>query len=407
MATPNYNLRQGGPVTTVGVTGGMVEDRFVKNIDQKVEWDHADIAQFTTFLRAIKGRMKTTKRTKFHMRKRSGIPMKLTTSGATADTTTELIRITDNVAAIRAKDILLNIVTREQYKVKTTPVATGGEVDVAVTRGHGTSTAANIGAGVSILRLANSQGQWNGAGPLIGTDPEMDYNYVQEVRTPFGASDVCQKIANSGGIIGPSEMKWVQEDSYRDHLRTLNNSVLFGVRDEDGTAHTTAGLEYWLRNGGDAHYHDTTGVTLTEAAFDDYLYDLWYYSKKDKLCLCGEQLIALVKGWAKTYLKINMELKKYGLNVWNYQSRQGLTIQMMLEPSLVDAGLDDVAWFIEPECTALVGYANTMYSVLYKGDTGNGLQARDVTGKIYEFRTDLGLEFTKGFHCGQMVGISA
>jgi hypothetical protein len=339
--------------------------------------------------------------------KRTGVPRSVT-SGAQASTVATTIPFaTGQWQTLRASDILLNTSTNEQVFVSETPSGSG-TVNVTVTRGFASTTPAAITDQDTWLRLGNAQSEWSSSPDLIGTDPTTSSNYVQQIRHPFGASGRAIAIGKAGGNIGPDEMEWLREDTFRDHQEAKERTLLWGVQSLNGTRTTTDGLISQISAAGSgAAYKDWAALKPTQDRLDLYLYDMFKYSAKDKMALCGSEFPTYVRGLAYGKLVVdNQESTKYGLRISTYRSPHG-DVQFMHHPYFEAFGLSKSAFFFEPECVTLRGIRGRMDTVLDTGPGGNGIQANDVDGTIYQYMCEIGLQVTNLERCGYMEGFDA
>jgi hypothetical protein len=387
-------LRQGGSTIVV-----QNSNRLIKNIDQTVLWDYGTVAPFLVFLSIVKGRSRETKLHKFEWLKRTGVPRSVE-SDVQADTGAVVIPFpATEWPTLRATDVLHNTRTGEQVYVNTTPTGSG-VVNVSVTRGYAGTTAAAINDADTWLRLGNAQGEWSTSPDLIGTDPTSDYNYVQLIRHPFGASGRAIAIGKASGNIGPDEMAWLKEDTYRDHTESKEKILLWGKKSLNGSRTTTDGLIAKLTaSGSDAAAKNFSGLIVSQKRLDDFLYGMFKYSAKDKIALTGSELVTTIRNLAYGKLLIDDATTQYGLRIMTYKSPHG-DVKFVHHPYFEQYSLSGSAFFFEPECVTLRGIPGRMNTVLDTGPGGNGIQANDVDGTMYQYVWEGGLQVTNIERCG-------
>lgn len=392
--------RQGGST----IVGQNSTNRIIKNIDDKVLWDYGAIAPFLVFLSIVAGRSRETKTHQFTWLKRTGVPRSVE-SDAQADTAATSIPFpATEWQTIRKDDILLNTRTNEQVLVQQTPSGSGIQ-NVSVIRGFASTTAAAINDADTWLRLGNAMGEWSNAPDLIATDPTSSSNYVQQIRHPFGASGRAIAIGKAGGNIGPAEMEWLREDTYRDHTEAKERTLLFGAQSLNGSRTTTDGLLTQIKAG--CTGKDWSALKPTQARLDTYLYDMFKYSAKDKMALTGSEFPTYIRDLAHGKLVIDdQNTNQYGLRISTYRSPHG-DVKFIHHPYFEQFGLSKYTFFFEPECVTLRGIPGRMNTVLDTGPGGNGIQANDVDGTIYQYVWEAGLQVTNLERCGYMYGFDA
>lgn len=390
-------IRQGGSSIT-----SLTANRLIKNIDQEVLFDYASISPFTTFLTMVKGRSKPTALHQFTWEKRTGVPRHVESESALIGATSIQI-IAADWPILRATDILQNKRTGEQVFVTTTP--TSALVDV--TRGFANTSAAAVNDADIWIRLGNAQGEWSTAPSLIGTDPTSYSNYVQEIRHPFGASDRAIAIGKAGGLIGPTEMEWLDEDTFRDHQEAKEKILLWGRQSLNGSRSTTDGLIAQItRTSTPAASYDFTGKLITRKRLDDFLYLMFKYSPDTKMALTGSELPAVVREWAYGKLWIDEGVNSFGLRLNTYKSPHG-DVKFITHPYFEEYGMSGYAYFFEPKCCQLRGIKGRMNTVMDTGPSGNGIQANDVHGTIFEYWAEIGLQVSMLERCGWLYGMDS
>lgn len=382
-------------------------NRFIKDIDPQMKWDYASSAPFLVFLGMTRKTSGFCRSEKPAWLKRDGVPRQVISAAAT-DVAATIGFKDGSFQAIRATDIIENDRTREQVFVTATPTGTG-TVSVSVTRGYAGTTAAAVLDDDVWTRIGNAQGYWSEMPDLIATDPEDDFNYIQLFRHPFGADKRLIQVAESGGMIGLGELDYLDGETYRDHVESVERALLRGVPSKVGEVTTMGGLDYFITRSGTAanNYDFTSAGVLTEKLFTDYLYDMKKYAVgKRTICICGTELPAAIDEWAKDKLRIQPKAKEYGLNIQTYNSRFG-DVDLIIHPFFGMWGWDDRAYFLDEESARLLGLKGRRDTVLNTGPSGKGLQANDVDGKIFEYRCEPTLKMEYIERCGLAQGIQA
>jgi hypothetical protein len=353
----------------------------------------------------LKGKTQVTKNFKFEFLNRTTMAQTVTSTGAVGSTGNVSFAAA-HFGILRARDLLYNTRSAEVIRVDETPTAAG---EVVVTRGYAGTSAASITDGDTWRRLANAVEEWSDVGDLIAQDPGNDFNYVQTIRDPFGASGHAQRIAAAGGMIGPDEMTFLDEDTYRDHLLRCESTLLLGERSKTGTTYTTRGVYQWLTASGKvAQSADVNSTGLTKAILDDFIYDMARYSPSKRWTVfCGNTLLNIIDGWQYAKIQINEQAQKsFGMWVTTYNSRHGV-LNLVPHPLFEDLGWSNRAIFLDLDCFSLKGFSGWTDSALYKGRDGKGLQGNGVDGTIYEYRTTLGTQAQQTERCGVMINIKA
>ena len=231
------------PISQGGRTLDQVAaNRFVKDIDPQIKWDYASSAPFFVLLGLSKKTSGVCKSEEPKWQQRSGVPRQVNSEDVETDAATAIDFTDATWKILRETDILENDRTREQIRIAATPATK----EVTVVRGYAGTTAAALVAGDTWTRLGNAQGYWSDTPDLIGTDPTEESNYVQRFRHPFGADDRLVGIGESGGNIGPKEIDYLDEDTYRDHVESVERALVRGIKNKTGDVTTMGGIDYFL-----------------------------------------------------------------------------------------------------------------------------------------------------------------
>jgi hypothetical protein len=397
-----FNPRQGGSVITAGEPGGMVDHRFVQNIDPKIRWDYAGINPFLTVMHRL-GKAKAEKTIKYEFESRETPPQIIANDAASYAAGATTINFPTNWQLLREGDILANVRSEETIRVNSTPTSQA----VSVSRGFSGTSAAAVNASDDWRRLATAVEEWSDVRDLVGSNPTKDWNYIQTVRDPFGASGHAQRIGRAGGMIGPNEMEYLREDRYRDHLLNLEGTIMMGERSLNGTTYTTRGLRPWLTYSGTPAYNLDVSGGFNYGVLDQVMYNLGLYSPNHYwLVLCGSRFAQHVKHWGWEKMETANGLKKIGLFGRRYEATEG-RIDIVRHPMFTENGWDDEALFLDLECFDVRGFEGLLNPVVYKGRNGQGLQGNGVDGTIYEYRTTLSLTGRNLHRCGRIHGIPA
>jgi hypothetical protein len=249
----------------------------------------------------------------------------ITTSGATADTTTGTITVTSgDETKVVAGDVLFNPDTRELILVTSTSAGS-----IACTRSIGAASG-NIGSGDVMLILGNTSVESGGMPTAKYEAASWDYNYIEHVKNSIDISGRMQRLGTLeyGGkdvLYNTEKMKRFQET-----LRALELKFFFSDQCSPSGSTTTrrtymAGLTYYIRAASSRTYN-VNGAVLTWAiieaiadqAFNNTDMDeLWAFASPRYMSQFAQLLYAK---WTPSDVKS----KKLGATVMEVETSSGL-----------------------------------------------------------------------------------
>jgi hypothetical protein len=384
-------------------TGDLLSNRIPIDMSPDITRKTEMNAPFTVLLELMNA-FETSKGRKFEWMERDDYQNTVTLSSAyTADA--GVMTMADDYVLLHLGDILYHPGTSVYFRV-----TTSGTMDATVDvedNFPSTSGASNIAAGEELYIIGNAQDEFSNVSQLIASKPTAKYNYIQHFRQPFGVSG----RVNASELIGGSEYEYLRDDHYRAFMRRREAAFLFGVRGLQASTDITSsgGLKYFMdAAGSNCHQRDMSGLVLTQAEWDDFLKDAMYEaSGPEKLLITGRNVPAYLNGFAKKYLKLDMEIKKWGLHIKEYETPDGL-LRILHHKLFTELGLDDEAWVLDlPSLKrrGLAGERSTPH--LNTGVNGAGIQLPGEDGVKVEYSVEEGLEFRHAERFARIYNVAA
>lgn len=363
-------------------TADMLSNRIPIDMSPEITRKVGDNAPFTILMNQLEGEECDTYKKEW-MERDDWANSATVSAAANADAGT-LTFGNNEYKKLRISDILYNPLTEERFRVTATPTTSSVTVTCNWPTGSGGSAVAN---GQEFYIAGNAQDEWSDVRALISTKPAAKYNYIQHLRDPFGVSGRLQATK----LIGPSEMDYLDEDVFRNHMRQLEIAHLFGERGKSGDITTMGGLKFYMdAAGSDCEQRDMTGIPLTLSELLDFCNSAFLYGSNDKLALCGQNVSQIIDGFAYEKLKVDMEVKNFGVNIQTFTSPRGV-LHLLYHRLFTDLGLDDEMWVVDMSVLKRVGLAGRRDTHLNTGAGGNGLQGNGEDGTKYEYATESGL----------------
>lgn len=219
-------------------------------------------------------------------------------------------------------------------------------------------------------------------------------NYCQDVRTPFGVTEV----AAAATVYGENDWAFQMRKAGITHQRKLEWSALFGIP-EVGVSTLSAGVDTAPPMAGGIRYYLDLGastsrkvsqaeITMTE--FLDFLEAGFEFGSAEKVMFCSPVLRTALDYWGITKLQTFSEKNVFGMKVATWVSAHG-TVKFVTHKMLKDPGADG-AWnfLLDMENIRWIDYANIGSTRLRHLDV---YQATGETSKKAEYQTIGCMEF--------------
>lgn len=310
-----------------------------------------DAAKFTTLtMRTNKG---TTQATTHRWLDDELQPDEVQINDATTGSAGSVTITVDDGNAFAAGDLVLVNASKEVMLV--TAISTN---DLTVTRDYGQggtpgytaradSTSDN--AWLTIIGNAFEQGH---PLPSIKNFQEVERtNIVQDLRTPFGVTEIVAATAQYGENDWPYQMR----KKGIEHLRNLERQNVQGVAvTSDLSLYATtntapgaaAGIDFYIREYGDsARQISQTEITQTE--FLDAIEAMFAFGGQNKLLLASPTLRTAFDFWGISKLNTFVAGTVFGMKINRWESSWG-TIAIVTEEILRDPGSDgETSYFVD------------------------------------------------------------
>jgi hypothetical protein len=220
----------------------------------------------------------------------------------------------------QAGQVVLNTRTGEQMRV--TSVASDV---ITVLRGWGVTSAAAILDDDVVLILANAEAEGASAPSIISIGPDVDYNYIQNVKTPFGMTTRARAITRAGGTYGGNDQNTQMKNASIAHLRKKELQMLFGERKLDSSNFThpataCGGLREFVTS-------NVTNVNgnLTEPVMQTFIRGVFADGRGSdtRVCICDPIYIEALTHWHKNHVQTTINDERFGGKVTRYFSAFG------------------------------------------------------------------------------------
>lgn len=228
----------------------------------------------------------------------------------------------------RVGDFVRNTATGEGFEVTATAAGT-----LTVNRGIGSVAAAAMGATDELFIINNVNQEGASLREIKTVKVANAFNYCQIERTPFG---VTGTEAAAKMVSGP-ELDRLERNTALEHMRALEQTVLFGARKEDlgttGKPKRFAGgiTEFVVTNTSNG------GGTLTEATFAGFLRQGFRYGSSRKALVAAPLVVQAIEGFARNNIRVvNDQATTYGITMRQYVSGQG-EVDIIMDRALADS----------------------------------------------------------------------
>jgi hypothetical protein len=384
-------------------TDDILNNRIPIDMSADITRKQENNAPFTVLLEMM-NKFNTTTGRKFEWMEQDDYQNTVTLSAAyTANST--VMTMADDYVRLRLGDMLLHRPTNMYFRV-TTDGAMDATVDVNPNFPTGTGSL-NIAAGEELFLIGDAQKEGSDLRQTLGSKPTPKYNLLQQLRQPFKATGRL----NASQLIGPGELEYLDQNEYRAFSRAREMAFLFGKRGldtTDGTS-TSGGLEWFFNQAGSGtQQRDLSGKVLTQAEWEDFLKDAMYYmTDPSKVLLTGRNIPMYLNAFAKPHVRINMEAKKWGLHILDYETADGI-VKIVPHKLFTELNMDDEGWIVDmPSLTrrGLSGIRSQPH--LDTGINGEGLQPRGQDSTVYEYGVEEGLELRHSERFARIFNVAA
>ncbi len=324
------------------------------------------------------------------------------TADTVASTVTTDIGV-DNIDRWAVGDIGMLEASREVVLVTVVSSGTGAATLTAVrnygaTSGAYTPISVAITDGLDITIIGNAFEQGHALPTLKSTTEVQMNNWCQDVRTPFGLTEIAAAAAVRGEADWPYQMR----KSGISHMRKLDWMAMFGrPMPGAGTLYATLNNEPSTSGG---MWHFLTGGTgfsgtgsdrlaeqavLTKAEFLTWVRHAFQYGSRDKVAFVSGIFREQLDTWGISDLQTFTDTKVYGIDVGKWVSSHG-TIAFVTHKMLDGhTGLGGMCFLIDMAEVKFVTYSNIGSTRLR---TLKPYEADGSTVKKAEFQTIATLE---------------
>ena len=274
---------------------------------------------------------------------------------------------------------------------------------LTVTRGYGTTTAANLQSGDALLLMANAYPENAKAGsPRLG-QPVLKTNYTQIIRTPVSISGTLDAEKQRAQ---PQERVRLQRRSGVEHLVSIEYNLWFGepkldTTPADGPRRTTGGVLYWVTENVLDVASENSG-NLTYSLFEQWLEMAFRYGSSTKWLFASPRLISVIDTLAAGKLQMRPRDETYGIAVRTWVSAHG-------EVNIIKHNLFEGNEYGKMGVLLDLNTEDLAYVYLPGRDTKLRLNVGDPDrdGFLDEWLTECGLRFPQAKRHGMITGVNA
>jgi hypothetical protein len=301
------------------VRGNLTNDNFtspefrVRSVDPRIFFAQAEIAPLNALMESIKRTMKSTNVKQEWVEEDLGTPTTTNTAiDLAADTTIDVA--TDTGAMFSAQDLVWVPSTGEIFRVSS--VSTDA---LTVERAFGTTAAADIPAGSTLVLLSSAYAENATSGTGVAVAGTMPYNYHQIHRTPI---DVSRSFLRTQHYNLKDKLKELRRKAMIIHLEKVERSFIVGQKKWDTANHrrASAGIMSYITT----HRENMSG-TLTKAKYDSFLKDVMFNGGGNYVQLASGSLLEALNAEVLTNSNMNITpaTKEWGLDIRSYLSPFG------------------------------------------------------------------------------------
>lgn len=358
-------------------TRNITQNKLVIDMSDTIGLLQPNAEPFMSFLKIAKRNTEAASNPKFEWMEDDLLPRwdAINAGSGYASTITDLV--VDNGPYFSVNDVVK--VPRTGEVLLVTVIATN---TLTVTRGYGLTAAAALVDNDPLVIIGNVNQEGAGTRELKSTAEVAKFNYTQIFKTPFGVTNTQAATKMYGG----KDLSYQQMKAGVQHKIDIARGFTFGERKEDTSGskpkRATGGLLSFLTT----NNYDAGGA-LTQSEFDNNISEVVFkYGSKDKILLASARLLSVINSWAQGSLRINLDAKKFGLQIFQYVTPFGNYNIMNYQHILEGAVYGGYGVVLDPE--------NIKYRPLAGRDTKleTNIQANDEDQRKDQYITEAGLE---------------
>ena len=205
------------------------------------------------------------------------------------------------------------------------------------------------------------------------------------IASPFSGFLCVKPMRSTSSVIGKMNMP----------PNTRDKIAFFGVRDLKNTNQRLCGglLEFISTNSTGA------GGTLTEATWQTFLKQGFWFGSERKIAFCSPIVIAAVEGFARANLKVNdNRAENYGVTMKTYYSGQGIVDLVLHRDWFDSATYGGYAFLVDLDAFKYRPLRDTMFK--------QNVQAPDYDGVKHEYITEASFEIQHERKHAKLTGVT-
>lgn len=308
----DFDIQIHATFTSTSYTSDLVTSTALKRDVAKRVFELKPIVPFIMFLSKLpKDKISGSfKHEWFNQDKRSRT---ITMGVSVGTTTTSITVVTPGGTNVQVGTFLYVPESREVLLV----ASVGSATIIEVTRSFCTVAATTIGAGAILKILPDKADEGGTIKNDITLAEEMQYNYLQKMRTPV---ELTRRAARMVTYVGNYRARKRRIKS-TEHNEFKENAFLFGERITSGKTTLMGGLIWFLKTFTNATRvwsatASVSGGICSYQQFVDYVGEtVFSYGSQNKIMLAGANMISAINVWFEGKLQMRPNASVYGLKM--------------------------------------------------------------------------------------------
>lgn len=313
-------------------TNLILSNQIIVDMDPTIQKLEDDAAPLVKFSRRVG--QKSAHSPKFEWLE-SELHPRLTTLAASYTSGTSITVASGTGSYFKGYDVIRNDATGENMLV----VGVTGDVltvqrAIGASNGYGGVSSTNsVGSSDNIIRVSNASAEGSKLPAIRIAKKVAKSNYVQDIRTPFGFTEVMTNTDLYGGNEPAQEAK----QKLIEHLREIEHTFFWGQQKIDLTGSTPRRFSGGLIDFIQTNKTPSAG-TLTQRTFDDFLESASRYGSGRKVLFAAPIVARAISSFAnKQTVPTDLGSRKFGMFTTSYTALSGgLTVEIVVKPDWRD-----------------------------------------------------------------------
>ena len=260
-------MAAGDLLTGVRDTSTILGNKQIIDMSNKIAYLEPDEAPLTTFLQQLS--REACHAAKFEWLEEEGLQRKSLIATVLGSGDTSVNVTTGEGVLFKVGDLVVVTSTLETLMV--TAVATDA---VSITRSWGAVAAAAAAVGDELFIIGNASAESAASPTKKSMNPAAKFNYCQNIRTPFGLSDIAANTSMYGG----ADKNSLRRAQMIEHKKNIERVFLYGEKAISGTTRSSGGLREFIST----NVYDVGGFA-SHAELESYMQYVFAYGSDRRL----------------------------------------------------------------------------------------------------------------------------